>query len=151
MLMGLLQPWCVGASLLCSCHAWHSWGCGLCLLAGRWQLTDSVTIRVTLAMTQFLCVCSFLSQEVCQPEGSFAQTPWVRNLTLCWAMFILNLRATESSVSQGSPPTLGNTGALQAGEGGSSPGLPGSSVVLLGSPSNAKWFFYLVLNSEANL
>lgn len=61
-------------------------------------------------------------------------------------MFILNLRAAENSVSQGSPPTLGNTRALQAGHGGSSPGLPGSTVVLLGSPSNGKSYFSIFLS-----
>lgn len=114
------------------------------MLAGRWQLIDSATTRVTVHNT--VSLCSFLSKEVCQPEGSFALTPWVRNLTRCWAMFILNLRAAECSVSQGSLPTLGNTRALQAGYGGSSPDLPGSTMVLLGSPRKDKNDFSIFLS-----
>lgn len=95
-----------GFVLMCWCFPPPSL---LCLAQLRlWDLLISrATTRVTLAITR--CLCSFLSKEVCQSEGSFAQTPWVRNLTLCWAMFILILRAVENSVSQGSPPAFGNT------------------------------------------
>lgn len=78
------------SSFLCLAQTRRLWA----LLAGQFSWHDRAVPRGDFGCnTVSLGLCSFLGEELHQPEGSFAQTPWVRKRAMQRDTFILNLRS----------------------------------------------------------